>query len=135
VSANGDRAAIASLRATLPDLVSVYRFGSTTRGEGRADSDLDFAVLPAAPLAPADRFALEQDLASQPRRDVDLVELARASTVMRAQVISAAPPIFVGDQTARATIEMYAYADYARLNEERRPILERVAREGSIHGR
>lgn len=135
VSADENSVAIASLRGALPDLVAIYRFGSTTRGEARADSDLDFAVLPAAPLDPVHRFALEQDLASQLRRDVDLVDLARASTVMRVQVVAAAPPIFVGDQSARAMFEMYAYANYARLNEERRPILERIAREGSIHGR
>lgn len=54
---------------------------------------------------------------------------------MRAQVISTASAIFEADTVARATFEMYAYSAYARLNEERRPILQRIAREGTIHGR
>ncbi|CCQ98179.1 conserved hypothetical protein [[Clostridium] ultunense Esp] len=39
------------------------------------------------------------------------------------------------DDRKRAEFHMYTYSQYARLNEERRPILERIAKEGKIFDR
>ena len=69
------------------------------------------------------------------RRDVDLVDLRAASTVMRMQVISHAIVLAAFDPAEQARFETYVYSSYARLNEERKAILAQVAREGTIHGR
>lgn len=53
-------------------------------------------------------------------REVDVVDLASASTVMRAQVISGGKHIYCTNETACKTFEDYVYSSYARLNEERR---------------
>jgi hypothetical protein len=65
---------------------------------------------------------------------VDLVDLRTASTVMRMQVLSAGICLDSLDDTARREFEMYAYSDYARLNEERRDILKRVSASGLVYG-
>lgn len=129
-----DARAIRMLRKAVPDVVVVYRFGSTIRGEERADSDVDLAVLAAAPLDPLQRFALQEELAVGLRRNVDLVDLRRASTVMAMQVVSTGKPICVVDRIERDRFEDYVFAAYARLNEERRAILQQVLRDGTIHG-
>lgn len=38
------------------------------------------------------------------------------------------------DGPARREFEMYAYSDYARLNEERREILKYIAKRGFVYG-
>jgi predicted nucleotidyltransferase len=124
----------AYLRNAVPGLVAVYRFGSQAAGQADAHSDIDLAFLGAAPVDPVARYDLQERLASRLHRDVDLVDLHRASTVMRMQVVSTGSPIAVFDAAAREEFEDRAYSAYARLNEERREILEQVRREGRVYG-
>ncbi len=76
------------LRDALPQLIAVYRFGSTASAQEHAESDLDIAVLAGDPIDAVARFELQERLAAAVGRDVDLVDLRRASTVMAMQVIS-----------------------------------------------
>lgn len=122
------------VRRAIPDLIALYRFGSQTTGEARPESDVDLAVLARDPIPTLRRFELAQDLAIQLHRDVDLVDLRTASTVMRMQVLSTGTCARSFDESARREFEMYAYSDYARLNEERREILKGIAKRGFIYG-
>jgi len=122
------------LRECLPGLIAVYRFGSSAGGQTHAKSDIDVAFLASAPLDPVARFELQERLAARLRRDVDLVDLQRASTVMRMQVISTGSLLAVFDAVRQEEFEDHAYSAYARLNEERREILEQIRREGRVHG-
>lgn len=117
-----DARAIEVIREAVPDFVAVYRFGSTARGEERDDSDVDLAVLAPKRLDPVARFDLQEQLAITLRRDVDLVDLRRASTVMAMQVVSRGKPIATGDAVERERFEDHVFGAYARLNEERREI-------------
>ncbi|CAN5730634.1 hypothetical protein BH20ACT11_BH20ACT11_16830 [soil metagenome] len=75
-----------------------------------------------------------QELASRAGRDVDVVDLARASTVMRAQVVHEGERLYCADGTACDTFEDYVYSSYARLNEERREILRDILSRGRVYG-
>lgn len=123
------------LGAAVPDLVAVYRFGSTAAGVARRDSDVDLGLLARQPLDPAGRFELQEELALRLHRDVDLVDLRRASTVMRMQILAHGTVIAEIDAAERARFETYTYSAYARLNEERRTVIDRVRRERTVHGR
>ena len=60
------------------DAAAVYLFGSVARGEGRADSDVDVAVLYGKPVDPGLaglKLALAGDLEERLGRRVDLVVL------------------------------------------------------------
>mgnify|MGYP003546796088 CR=1 FL=1 len=132
----GREAQIVSLiRATMPDVIAVYRFGSTAHGQASADSDVDLAVLAPARLTPEARWALQERLADILRQAVDLVDLRQASTVMASQVITTGQLLLDADEARRGAFEDLVYSSYARLNEERRGILERVAAEGTVYGR
>ena len=124
----------AFLSDALPGLIAVYRFGSTAGGRTHAGSDVDIAFLPAAPVEPVARFELQERLAARMGCDVDLVDLRHASTVMRMQVISTGGLLAAFDPAAQGAFEDYTYSAYARLNEERREILEQICREGRVHG-
>lgn len=129
-----DNALIDHIRKSVPSLIALYRFGSQAKGTARPDSDIDLAVLARDPIPNIRRFDLAQELATQLHRDVDLVDLRTASTVMRTQVLSTGTCLDAPDEPARREFEMYAYSDYARLNEERREILKRISASGLVHG-
>lgn len=76
------------LNERILDLVAVYQFGSQARGTARPTSDIDLAVLSANPIPAEQIFHLAQELAICLHRDVDLVDLRSASTVMRMQVLT-----------------------------------------------
>jgi len=103
--------------------VVVYLFGSMAGNRVRADSDVDIAFLPTGTIEPYDVFQAAQELAGQIGREVDLVDLSRASAVMKAQVLQTGRPLFITDAHRTAEFEMYALSDYARANEERREVL------------
>jgi predicted nucleotidyltransferase len=116
-------------------VIAVHRFGSSAEGPLRAGSDLDDAVLARRPLEPMERFELQEDLALALGRSVDLVDLRRASVVMRMQVIAGARVLASYDPVEQERFEITVYSSYARLNEERRDILTQIMEERSVFGR
>jgi predicted nucleotidyltransferase len=110
-----------SLAAFRP--VAIYLFGSMATGSSRPGSDVDLAFLPAEPVDPLACFDCAQELAELLGREVDLVDLTTASTVLAKEVLRTGFLLEETDRTARQEFEMRALADYARLNEERQPVL------------
>jgi len=130
-----DRLAVVAIQRAVSELVAIYRFGSSTSGERRPGSDIDLAILATTPIDPVLRFDLQERLASALHRSVDLVDLRAASPVMAMQVIGKGRVLLDLDAAARGCFEDLTYGVYARLNEERRGILQRVAAEGTVYGR
>ena len=131
---NGDDALAATLIREFPGLVAAYRFGSTVSGQTHRDSDVDVAILTDAPIGATRLFDAKALLEETARTTIDLVDLLAANTVLRMQVISGGVPIVVREERSRALFEDYVFSSYARLNEERRDIIERIRREGTVHG-
>jgi predicted nucleotidyltransferase len=130
-----NRLIVDELRRALGDVVAVYRFGSSAEGTTHRRSDTDIAVLTRTRLSAASRFALQERLASLIGTDVDLVDLSAASPVLAIQVVARGELLHEVDAAARGEYEDRVFSAYARLNEERRGILDRVAAEGTIYGR
>ncbi|MGB3684138.1 MAG: nucleotidyltransferase domain-containing protein [Rubrobacteraceae bacterium] len=126
--------AIDELKRKIPELVAIYRFGSFGTDHERPDSDLDLAVYAGSSLSVVRLWDVAQELATLVGRNVDIVDLATASTVMRSQVIHGGERVYCADELDCETFENYVYSSYARLNEERREILQDILRRGSIYG-
>jgi predicted nucleotidyltransferase len=124
---------VAALRESLPELVVVYLFGSQARGDAAPDSDVDLAVLGPSPVPPVLRWEIQERLASLLHAAVDLVDLRAAPSVLRVEVLRSAVVLFEADRRAREVFEATALAAYARLQEERRGILEDVRRTGHVY--
>lgn len=129
-----DHELIEHIRKSVPSLIALYRFGSQAKGTARPDSDIDLAILARDPIPNIRRFEIAQELAAQLHLDVDLVDLRTASTVMRMQVLSTGTCLDAPDEPAHREFEMYAYSDYARLNEERREIVKGITERGVVYG-
>ena len=128
-------ALIEQVRKAVPNLIALYRFGSQAHGTAGPESDVDVAILAPEPLPPANLFDLQQELAALLHKDVDLIDLASAATVLRMQIISTGECLFSGDDQRREEFETRVFSSYARLNEERRGILDDIRARGSVYGR
>jgi uncharacterized protein len=129
-----DQTVVEHIRSVLPEVEAIYLFGSRARGQQSTTSDFDLAVLAPEPLAPVARFDLQEALASKLHSSVDLVDLRTASTVMRVQVIDGGRLLYERSPFLRQLFEATALSAYARLNEERRGIIDDVKARGSVHG-
>ncbi len=124
------------LRQGLPGLQAVYHFGSSAaQGAEHEGSDVDLAVLPEGPLSPLTRFALAGACARRLHREVDLVDLASASTVLAEQVIESGRLLYARNPAAVAGFEVAVLGKYCQLNEERRELLADIQQRGGIYGR
>jgi len=117
--------AVTKIRKELAFLkpAAVYLFGSNAVGRARPDSDLDLAFLSEGSISGSQLLEARIQLAEALGRDVDLIDLAKSSTVLRKEVLAGGQLLYETMPERRAEFEMYALSDYARLNEERAPIL------------
>ena len=105
----------------------IYLFGSYAVGKTRDDSDLDLAFLSAKEIDDYQRFLTAQKLASKLNIDIDLVDLAKASTVFKTQIIQG-DLLFAKNEQQKQQFELLTLKKYARLNEERKEIIEKIER-------
>ncbi|KUO49323.1 MAG: DNA polymerase subunit beta [Desulfitibacter sp. BRH_c19] len=112
----------------------IILFGSVAKGYMRADSDVDLGFLSDKKLDNYEIFLIAQGLADILGREVDLVDLDQASTVFQAQVISSGKVIYCNNEKRRKLFEIVVLKKYVRLNEERKPILEKIKERGNIYG-
>ena len=112
----------------------VYLFGSAYQGNFTPKSDIDLAFSSPKKIEDVDLFFLKQDLASQLNREIDLINLKTASTVLQVQIIGTGTPLFYKDVTQVDLFQIRVLKEYALLNHERKPILDRIKKEKKIYG-
>lgn len=105
----------------------IYLFGSYAGGKARDNSDLDLAFLSSKEIDDYQRFLTAQKLASKLDIDIDLVDLAEASTVFKTQIIQG-KLIFAKNKQQKQQFELLTLKKYSRLNEERKEIIEKIER-------
>jgi predicted nucleotidyltransferase len=113
----------------------IYLYGSAAKGTMRKDSDVDIAFLSDTEHSAYDIFMMAQGLAGVLGRDVDLIDLKKASTVFKAQVVGTGKVIYCSDENRRMVFEMTSFKEYALLNEERQCILDKIKKRGTVYGR
>jgi len=70
-------------------------FGSTVKGTSHKDSDIDIAFLSdGKKLDKYELLIIAKELATKLHRDVNLININQASTVMKAQIISTGKMIY-----------------------------------------
>ncbi len=99
---------------------------------------MDLAVLlPYTPEAPEETLSLwecAQQVSEALHVTVDLVDLRRASTVFRAQVVNTGIRVYARNSSTCDAFEVLAVSMYLRFNEERRDLLDDICRTGSVFG-
>ena len=119
----------------VPDAEAVYLFGSRADGRARDDSDLDIAVLGAAPLSPLRRFEMQRELSALLGHDVDLVDLFAATTVLRLEVVTRGKLLYRRDADRTLDFEARVLGEYAELMDATRDLRMAVRDRGQVYAR
>ncbi|MEO9654237.1 type VII toxin-antitoxin system MntA family adenylyltransferase antitoxin [Marinomonas sp.] len=110
-------------RLLLPNVRLIYLFGSQANGHTNQHSDIDIAILLDRKIDAIKRFDIQESLAIKLNKDIDLVDLLSASTVMQNQVIQHGELIY-GEESICCQFEMQVLSMYQHLNHERAEILQ-----------
>lgn len=125
-----------TIRQHLTDTLAPYviiLFGSAAKGTMHDNSDVDIAFLSDRPTTEYEIFMIGQALADKLGKEIDLVNLQRASTVFQAQIIGTGKILLDLEPSRRMVFFMRALKEYALLNEERKPIFDRLRERGSLY--
>src|SRR5437867_4303593 len=115
------------IRAALPEVQAVYAYGSRVRGGSHPASDLDLALLfpRQARFEPLALLDLRADLELIAGCPVELAVLDPARDLVHCkEVVAYGATLYVSDRRAVDDFEMQVLADYARLCDERRHIVD-----------
>jgi uncharacterized protein len=124
------------IQSTLPQAQSAWLFGSAARNELRSDSDIDMAVLFEHGQAP-DAWALRnlaQELARLVGRNVDLINIQSAPSVLQKEIIEARHRLFAKDVEKTENFELFALSQYRDYNERFATEFAKVAATGKVYG-
>jgi uncharacterized protein len=138
ISATADpflRSARDAVLRLLPNIEAMYVFGSFARGNVVADSDLDLAVLATVPLEPLRRLEAQRELSVILNRDVDLVDLRVAESVLQSEVINDGVVLFQSDPMRTLDFEAGVLGDYAELLDATRALREDIRGRGRVLAR
>lgn len=120
-----------------PAVQGIYLFGSYGTAAERVDSDVDVAVLlPPSGAATAGELMLspcQGALGDALKRDVDLVNLRRVSTVFQKEIVAHGRLVLKADAFAVDEFEMLVLSYYQKLNEERAEILRAFEETGRAY--
>ena len=67
-------------------------------------------------------------------RDDSDIDLKKIDTVFAAQIVGNREELYSIDEYLKANYNMKTFREYAKLNEERQIILDRIEKEGKIYG-
>lgn len=113
---------VALIKEAIPTASLIYLFGSQATRHARVESDIDVAVQAEAPLDSLFRWQLANQLATTLGKDVDLIDLRQASTVLRMEIVRSGICLYQRGQEA-ALFEMTTLSMYQHLQQERAEIL------------
>lgn len=125
---------VSHLNDAISGLQAVYLYGSYLSDSFSDKSDLDIAIKTVERLDNQERWRIQEVLAGIFGRDVDLLDLDRASLVMKFEVISTANRVHCADENIIARFETLVYSRYLDFNQIRKPIIKEIIKSGAVYG-
>ncbi len=113
---------------SIPHIVSVILFGSYARNDFNQRSDVDIAILCERTHVPLSMTLIEwrEDLSSLLQKEVDLVCLNTASSILGMQVYQDGRILIVRNTREYANYQMLLFTEYAELKEIRAPMEQNI---------
>lgn len=117
----------------LPDIWSIYVYGSQASNMALPESDLDLAVLGPEKISRLKLDETAQSAGISLQTQIDLVDLRSVPTDLQAQIVFKGKRTLFAECNQVEIFEDFIFSSYARLNEERRFILADIQQRGSIY--
>lgn len=114
------------INGKIPGILGLYLFGSFAEHTETSNSDIDIAFLTYSKISNLERWKIQEALASLLDKDVDLVDLKDATTILRAEVVEKGIRFFTANTYECDYFEMVTYSMYADLNESRMEMVEEL---------
>ena len=119
-----------------PMVQAIYVYGSFAEESAaiRPESDIDLALL--LPFTEQHQLMFTQlhdELIRQTGREVDLVNLRHADTILQKEVIAAEKCIYCKDRNKVIEFEMLVLSFYQELNQQRAAIVEQGLKDGRFY--
>lgn len=111
------------LQQQIPHVFAIYIYGSYANNTAHVNSDIDIAFLTQEKISAVQKWRIQEGLAAIVDKDVDLVDLKDASTVLRKEVVEKGKLIYSSDKYKTESFEMTTLSMYIDLNETRKHIL------------
>lgn len=111
------------IKLNIPEVEIIYIFGSYAEGTQTKESDVDIAFYSIKEYSEYFIFEIAQEISKILKKEVDLVQLKKSSTVFQKEVISKGIFIFEKNKIEREIFENTVLKKYMRLNEERKEII------------
>ena len=104
-------------------LLGVVLYGSHATGHATSKSDIDLAVLLTKPVSPKRLWESAQTMACRFVKDVDLIDLKEATTVLQKEVLYNGIWLVKVDEPVCNLFETHVFSKYQQLQEDRRDII------------
>ena len=130
-----DAEILAAVRAQLPEVGTVYLFGSRAAGTEFSGSDIDIVVTLSSRADPVHLWEAGEAIAVRLGADVDLVDMLAAGTVLQYQIVTTGRRLFARDPLEADLYEIYILSAMTALNEARAPLIQDILATGSVYGR
>ncbi len=121
---------LAFILEKLPNVIGIYLFGSFGTVYERPESDIDLAIFSTTCIDGVVLWDCAQEISLKVGKTVEMIDLRKASTVFRYQIIGKGKRIFCSDPAVCDRIENTYLSMYLRFNEERKELLEERKRYG-----
>lgn len=122
------------LKSEIQGLLGVYLYGSGATDTFNSESDVDLAIHTLDTLPPTKRWDLRHQLSNIVNREVDLVDIGVANTVLQMQIVATGTRIYTSDFKLSELFDSRVFWNYLTLNEDRREIMEEIAKTGTVYG-
>ena len=122
------------IKSSLPNVLSIYAFGSQITGHSNEHSDLDLAVLIDGQVETFDLWDLASQLVEIAGCDVDLLNMRLASTVMQYQILQTGRTLWAKQPDA-GIFESFILSEKLNLDVLRKELLDDIDQRGSIYAR
>lgn len=127
-----DTQLIADLRAVVPQASAAWFYGSAARNALRPDSDIDVALLLPQAMTFAQKWDWTDRLGTLWKRDADVVDFVRTTSVLQQQILTTGRRLFCTDAAQVDSYEAFCRTEYLNLQARRGAQLAHILARGRV---
>lgn len=117
------------------EVSAIILFGSYARNKERLDSDIDIAIKPKARLDKKELINLQNILEENINIDIHLINLDAIEEDFRYDILITGKELYVENQSEFLEYKLKAFNDYLELSEDRKIIIDKIKKGGTLYGK